>query len=287
MNLYRSNAYGAKCPACGASSSHAFRILCAGIIMNLKRLSVLLCLSLALPGPLLALDAVEIKAKLLSLGLDVPLEDVVPSEDVSGYFEVRFLDDRVIYMNDTGEYFFAGGLYLLGPGGIMTGTEARQARQGRALLNRLDEAEMIVFSPAPEEIKARVTIFTDIDCAYCRKLHREIQEYNHLGIAVRYLAYPRAGKGSVAWDKAISVWCAADRQAALSTAKAGKQIAPVHCANHPVATHYVLGQALGVTGTPAIVYEDGRLEPGYVTAQEMARRLGIQLADELSDTGSD
>ena len=255
--------------------------------MNLKRLAVLLCLSLAWPAPLLALDAAEIKAKLLTLGLDVPLEEVVPSEEVSGYFEARLPDGRVLYVNDTGEYLFAGEVYLLGPSEIISGTEARQARQRRALLSRLDEAEMIVFSPPPEEIKARVTIFTDIDCAYCRKLHQEMQAYNHLGIAVRYLAYPRTGRGSASWDKAVSVWCAVDRQAAMTTAKAGRQIAPLDCTEHPVAAHYALGQALGVTGTPAIVYENGILQPGYLSAQEMARRLGIHLADEVSGTGSD
>ena len=114
---------------------------------------------------------------------------------------------------------------------------------------------------APELTKATITVFTDIDCGYCRKLHQDVPELNRLGVAVRYLAFPRAGIGSDSYDKAVSVWCADDQQKALTKAKAGKDIEMKTCVN-PVAEQYGLVDAFGVTGTPAIFYEDGTLQAG-------------------------
>ncbi len=283
----------------GVTINQPFSVLSAGITMRhrikfspvflFKALpfKALLFIVLALSvGSALALDATEIRAKLHDIGLDIPLEDVIPSEAV-GYFEVRLSNDRILYVNDTGEYLFSGDLYLIQPNRVLNATEARQAKYRRELLTHLDESEMIVFSPPPSQVKARITVFTDIDCTYCRKLHREILEFNHRGIAVRYLAYPRTGYGSASWDKAVSVWCATDRQLALTGAKAGKTIKPLHCAEHPVEAHYALGQDFGVTGTPAIVYENGTLQSGYLPAQEMARQLGINVAEDSNKAGSE
>ena len=123
-------------------------------------------------------------------------------------------------------------------------------------------ADQVVF-PATGAKKHTITVFTDIDCAYCRRLHAQIGEYNNLGIEVNYLFFPRAGVGSHSFEKAVSVWCAADRNSAFTTAKAGEEPAPLDCPN-PVERHFQIGKELGVTGTPALVAEDGTLIPGYV-----------------------
>ena len=133
---------------------------------------------------------------------------------------------------------------------------------------------MVVFSPRPELTKATITVFTDIDCGYCRKLHQTVPELNRLGVAVRYLAYPRAGVGSASYDKAVAAWCADDPQKALTRCESRQRYRDETCAN-PVAEQYAMGDAFGVTGTPAVVYEDGTLQAGYLPAAEMARRLGI------------
>jgi thiol:disulfide interchange protein DsbC len=140
------------------------------------------------------------------------------------------------------------------------------------LLEALDESEMVVF--APENPQKTVTVFTDFDCTYCRKLHQEVPVLNELGIAVRYLAYPRAGVGSASYDKMVSAWCADDPNTALTDAKMGKAIPQKTCAN-PVAKQYRLGDDFGVTGTPALILEDGQLLPGYMPASALAARLGI------------
>ncbi len=120
-----------------------------------------------------------------------------------------------------------------------------------------------------------MTVFTDIECGYCRKLHSQIGEYEKEGIRVRYLFFPRAGKSSPAYDEAVSVWCAGDnaaRSEALTKAKSGQQIEAKTCAN-PVDAHMAIGADLGLRGTPAIVTESGELIPGYVDPKHLAAKL--------------
>jgi thiol:disulfide interchange protein DsbC len=129
---------------------------------------------------------------------------------------------------------------------------------------------MVVFGP--EDAAHTITVFTDIDCTYCRKLHREIDQINARNIRVRYVFYPRFGPGSESWAKADAVWCSKDRQSALTRAKSGEDITADNCPT-PVAEHYALGNKIGVRGTPAILMEDGELLPGYVPAAELAAYL--------------
>lgn len=129
---------------------------------------------------------------------------------------------------------------------------------------------MIVY--APKQVKHTVTIFTDIDCPYCRKLHKEMQSYLDAGIEVRYLAFPRAGAGSESYKKAVSVWCAKNREEAMTRAKRGETVKSESC-KHPVDRHLALVQRLGVNATPTIFLENGRRIPGYVPAQRLLQIL--------------
>jgi thiol:disulfide interchange protein DsbC len=131
---------------------------------------------------------------------------------------------------------------------------------------------MVIFSP--EKPRYTITVFTDVDCAYCRKLHSEIAELNKLGIGVRYVFYPRTGPGTESWHKAEAVWCSANRNQALTQAKAGATMDLTKlCADTPVAREYELGQAIGVRGTPAIVTEAGDLIEGYLPAPQLLQQL--------------
>ena len=238
-------------------------------------ITALLALPLAavatdVPAPLTAAEARE---RLLLTRPDFPVVGVKRSV-LDGYFEVLMQGGMILYMNATADYFIAGDLFLIEPAGIVNATEKNRTEQRKQQLGSLNESDMVVFSPRPELTKATITVFTDIDCGYCRKLHQEVPELNRLGVAVRYLAYPRAGVGSASYDKAVAAWCADDPQKALTDVKAGKDIEMRTCAN-PVAEHYAMGDSFGVTGTPAVIYEDGSLQAGYLPAEEMARRLGI------------
>ena len=219
------------------------------------------------------LTAAEARERLLLVRPNLPVLGVKQSV-LDGYFEVLMQGGMTLYMNATADYFIAGDLFFIEQGGIVNATEKSRTNQRKSLLASLDESDMVVFSPRPELTKATITVFTDIDCGYCRKLHQEVPELNRLGVAVRYLAYPRSGIGSESYDKAVATWCADDPQKALTKVKAGKDIEMKTCVN-PVAEHYAMGDAFGVTGTPAVIYEDGTLHAGYVPAAEMARRLGI------------
>ena len=214
----------------------------------------------------------EIRQLLLDANPGMPITRISKGR-FTDYYEV-VIPGATLYVHETGGHFFAGDLYQIGVQGLVNVTESNRSNRRREALAALDEADMIVFSPAKGRIKATVSVFTDIDCGYCRKLHQEVPELNSLGIAVRYLAFPRAGAGSESWDKTVSAWCAEDQQLAMTQAKAGMEIDKKICAN-PVAQHYSLVDDFGITGTPAIIDESGNLIAGYVPALELARRLGV------------
>jgi thiol:disulfide interchange protein DsbC len=130
----------------------------------------------------------------------------------------------------------------------------------------IPESSMIVYKAENE--KHVLSVFTDIDCVYCRKLHQEMAQMNELGITVRYLAFPRAGLNSPSYDKAVSVWCAGDRNAAMDSAKGSGQIEAIKC-DAPVAMHMQVARQLGVNSTPSLVLEDGRLQPGYAPPKQL------------------
>lgn len=187
--------------------------------------------------------------------------------ELPGFYEAE-INGRVFYISSDGRYLINGEVLDLQQQRNITKT--RLQRQRKELLGSLDEADMIIYSP--QEYRYTITVFTDIDCGYCRKLHSQIHEYNAMGIRVRYLAYPRSGKDTPSYYKAVSVWCAADRQQALTQAKNG-QLPPFHSCDHPVDRHLQLGERFGVKGTPAIILDDGELVPGYVPPVDLLRML--------------
>lgn len=184
---------------------------------------------------------------------------------IPGLYEAR-VGPEVVYVTPDGRYVFQGNIVDLEAGVNITESVRKKARV--AALSRVPMDNMIVFSPPEEQKRHYVSVFTDVDCPYCRKLHREIQQYVDAGIEVRYLAYPRAGVGSETFDTMVSVWCADDAREAITKAKAGQPVEQKECEN-PVQEQYELGQRVGVRGTPTIVTEDGTVVPGYVSADRL------------------
>lgn len=163
-------------------------------------------------------------------------------------------------------------LYEFSDEGRLINIAEQQRSQVRAImLDAVAESSMIIFKP--EQSKAVVYVFSDIDCGYCRKLHQQMDEYLAYGIEIRYLAYPRAGMGSPSFDKAVAVWCSEHRQQAMTMAKNGKKVIERSC-DHPVAEHFMLGNRIGVAGTPAIFFH-GQSIPGYVPPAKLAQYLGL------------
>jgi thiol:disulfide interchange protein DsbC len=176
---------------------------------------------------------------------------------------------EIAYVTADGKYAISGDLYDLKANDDLTEQHRRELRA--RLIAAVPENQMLIFSP--KDPKYTVTVFTDVDCQYCRKLHSQIAEYNRLGIRVRYLLYPRTGPNTVAWTKAEQVWCSADRNDALTRAKLGQDLKSKPCADNPVARTYALGQDFALQGTPAIVMADGDLLPGYVPPDVLAQHL--------------
>jgi thiol:disulfide interchange protein DsbC len=208
-------------------------------------------------------DEDAIRKTLSSFMPDAKVDSIKPSE-IPGLSEVA-IGANIYYVSSDGKYLLQGQLYDINAKKNITENKLADVR--KVALDKVGVDNMIIFkSPTP---KHQVSVFTDIDCGYCRKLHAEMDQYLAEGITVRYLFFPRAGKGSESYSKAVSVWCATDKQKALTAAKNGESLAAKKCDN-PIDTHMQLGEEFGMNGTPLIVTEKGNLLPGYVPAKQLA-----------------
>lgn len=211
-------------------------------------------------------DIQQVREGVSQLIKGVEADSIEPSP-IAGLYEVM-IGPQLYYVSKDGKYLLTGKLYDIASKQDLTSSKVAEAKS--KAIEAVGEKNMVIF--APEDYKYTVTVFTDIDCGYCRKLHNEMDQYNGLGIRVRYLMFPRAGIGSPSYDKAVSVWCSDDPQKAMTLAKSGKKIEPKTCEN-PVKSQYELGQVVGVTGTPAVFFDDGELLPGYLPAQRLLAYL--------------
>ena len=186
---------------------------------------------------------------------------------IPGLYEVSS-PPRFFYVSADGRYVLDGDL-------IEKSTKKNISKGPRnksvaAAMNAMDEDSMIIFGD--KSLKHTVTVFTDIDCVYCRKLHNEMKKYNDLGIRIRYMAYPRAGIGSPSFKKIEDVWCSKDRKKAMTRAKNGQPVKSIKC-NSPVKTHLSLVYMMDINGTPALILENGQIVPGYIPAARLAEAL--------------
>lgn len=201
-----------------------------------------------------------------TLGLKV---SKVKQSAITDFYEVS-TNQGVLYLRSDRQYMFYGNLYSL-KSGVTNLTQQSQAVQRKSQLVQF-EKDMIIF-PAKNE-KHVVTVFTDVSCGYCKKLHQEIKDYNDLGITVRYLAFPRGGPKSKSFDQMQQVWCSSDQRGSLTRVKQGVPVqseALSRRCDKTIQQQYDLGVAFGVNGTPAIVLDDGRMLPGYYPAKDLLK----------------
>jgi thiol:disulfide interchange protein DsbC len=197
----------------------------------------------------------------------------INSTALSTIYEVVLNTGEILYSDISGDYLFAGDMYRTSSTGLVNLSNSK--RQGRSLekIAAIADEEMIIFTP--EVVKTSITVFTDVDCTYCRKLHSELDDIMAKGIEVRYLAYPRGGENAASFEKMISVWCSDDRKKSLTQAKNGQNLPAADC-DTPILEHYALGNELGISGTPALIFPDGRVIPGYLDSERLAAMLDIQ-----------
>jgi len=189
----------------------------------------------------------------------------ISTTPIAGLYEV-IVGSQVVYMSDDARYMIEGDLYDLVTKKNVSENSKSLIRL--ATLNKLGVDDMLVYTP--KKVKDTITVVTDIDCPYCRRLHNEVPDYLENGVEVRYIFMPL--KGAPDMRKTISVWCSDDPQLALDMAKAGGEIEDINCKN-PIKAHMKLARELGVRGTPAILLEDGTMLPGYVPVDKVLATL--------------
>ena len=214
-------------------------------------------------------DESAIRQVLVKSMPNLKIDSIYPSE-IKGLYEVT-VGLNIYYVSENGKYLLSGQLIDLATSKDLTKDKLNAARQ--LAISKLGQSKMIVFKPKIS--KHTVTVFTDIDCGYCRKLHSEIDQYLAEGITIQYLFFPRAGKGSESYNKAVSVWCSDDRNAALTIAKKDKSL-PVKSCENPIDEHLQLVNDFGLNGTPTIISEKGNIYPGYLPAKQLFDKLELE-----------
>ncbi|CAH0526807.1 bifunctional protein-disulfide isomerase/oxidoreductase DsbC [Vibrio hippocampi] len=218
-----------------------------------------------------AQDDAALKARFAKIGIDVL--EVVPT-DIEGLHEVR-TNSGVLYSSATGDYFIAGTMYSLNENGQYVDLLA--ARQAPINAEKIAQLRDSMIEYKADNEKYAVTVFTDITCGYCVKLHKEMKQYNDLGITVRYLAYPRQGPSGPVAEQMAKIWCSTNPNEAMHDAKENRIEATfdgdlTQC-RHTIAQHFALGRDLGISGTPAIFLPNGELVSGYLPAKDLLSRL--------------
>jgi thiol:disulfide interchange protein DsbC len=203
----------------------------------------------------------------LAAKLRVDPANIVPGP-LPGVYRVVF-GPQVAYISADGRYLLQGDIIDLTDHSNLTAIERNKARL--IYIQQIGEQNMIMFGPPHP--KHTLTVLTDIDCQYCRMLTRDMPQLNALGVAVRYLPFPRAGVGSASWNKAEQVWCAKDRQAAYLDAMLHDKLPGSTCEKNPVAAGYEFARLLEAEGTPVIITEEGQLIEGYLPAAQLAQAL--------------
>ncbi len=194
------------------------------------------------------------------------VQSILPSP-IAGLYQV-IAQGQVLYLTRDGRYVIQGDAFDLKTHSALNSVTMDRLR--REAIAKIAPDQMVRFAPAHP--KYTVTVFTDVDCPYCRAFHANIAAINKLGIAVDYLFWPRTGLGTPSAQKAVDVWCAPNRQAAMTAAFDGHEPRKAQCPS-PVAHDFHLGVNLGVGGTPTIIADNGQILGGYVDPAELLRRL--------------
>jgi thiol:disulfide interchange protein DsbC len=224
-----------------------------------------------LSAPLLAQDASDeekLRQALLERMPDLVVDSI--SETVlPGIFEL-VSESQVYYLSPDGKFMLDGSIIDLE--NRVNISDQRRGELQLSLISEMPEDQMVVFNNESNDAERWITVFTDSDCGFCQKLHREIDDITDAGIRVRYLLFPRAGMESASFRELQSVWCSDDQQQAMTVAKSGGTVDSAVCSN-PIQSHMELANRVGLRGTPLIYLDDGTKIPGYRPAAELVRMV--------------
>lgn len=239
------------------------------------------CLALTATAAETGPDAVKAALERMAPGAEVA--DIAKAP-LPGFYQA-LVGGRMVYVSADGGWIMDGSLYNAEQ--RLNVTESSMAEVRRDALSKVPDSRRIIF--APQHPRYTVTVFTDLDCSFCRAFHHHMKQFNDEGIAVEYLFWPRSGikaypsgKPTSSYLKAVSVWCSKDRKTAFTEAKNGKDIASADCSN-PVADEYHLGERIGIDGTPTVVAADGKILGGYMTPAQLLTALKLDAKHRTSD----
>ena len=213
----------------------------------------------------------NIRESLKNILPDGAIIESIEATPIENMYAVYYGDLQPIYVTKDGSFFIYGDIYKININSISNITDLEISKRRSLILSNLISSELISFKSKNE--KYTVTVFTDVDCGYCRKLHNQIEEYNKLGITINYAAFPRSGLGTDSFTKMVNAWCSDNTKLSLTRLKNNKEVDANFCDNQPVSKHYTIGKKLGVTGTPAILSSDGSLMPGYLSPEDLLTKL--------------
>lgn len=219
------------------------------------------------------LEAIKVRVQQALQGRKMQILGIADTA-IPGIYQLALPGMRYIYSDANGEYLILGDLYKNTGTKIENISDLERASIRAELMKQIKPEDTIEFAP-PGKSRATVTVFTDVDCYYCQKLHGDMAGYHAEGITVRYAAYPRAGIGSPSYKKVVSAWCSDDPKAAITALKNKQAIPENLCESNPVAAQFNLGREVGVNGTPAIVLADGTILPGYLPPARLKAAMGL------------
>ena len=216
-------------------------------------------------------DETEIREKISSILPPGTQIEAIEKSDFPDIYKVYYGDIQPLYVSKDGKYFLYGDMFKISSSQIINLTSSDITKRRMQLMKDIGKEELISFISKNESHS--VTVFTDVDCGYCRKLHNEIEDYNKAGISIHYAAFPRSGIGTESFTKMVGAWCSEDPKKSITNLKNGENLRLNFCDYQPVAKHYVIGQKLGISGTPAIISQDGELYPGYFSPKDLLDKL--------------
>ena len=214
------------------------------------------------------------------LVIEEKLSQIIPAEleidsiqrsEVENFYEIELSDKSFFYVEENAQYLFLGDIYKLGENELINISQQKKFSSSQEMLKKINPESLISFTP--ELIKYKIYVFTDVDCGFCRKFHKQIDAYLNEGIQINYLAFPRSGVESETYTKMTTAWCSNDRQKVLTGLKNDEVFDQIDCMNNPIKEHYQLAKSIDIEGTPTIISSTGLTIPGFIEAKELVEYL--------------
>ena len=214
------------------------------------------------------------------LVIEEKLSQIIPAEleidsiqrsEVENFYEIELSDKSFFYVEENAQYLFLGDIYKLGENELINISQQKKFSSSQEMLKKINPESLISFTP--ELIKYKIYVFTDVDCGFCRKFHKQIDAYLNEGIQINYLAFPRSGVESGTYTKMTTAWCSNDRQKVLTGLKNDEVFDQIDCMNNPIKEHYQLAKSIDIEGTPTIISSTGLTIPGFIEAKELVEYL--------------